>query len=156
MKYQDCKLQWMIELEWWKLNGAESRVVIKWNKNQSWISASEVLDGKKIIEAVIGMRWWVSKSYVQKVVDKVCSIPWIEKSNDFILENYLGGLIKVQVPKLNRNIYSSLSRLEEVVKNAHEYPEFIVNAIMKHFNYTWELKDAIERIKDWTMRAMSS
>lgn len=153
-KYKDCKFQWMVNVWVGALNGCESRVVLAWNKNQSWLSASEIVDGKKIVEAMIWLRWWVSKSYISRIVDKISWMPWIFKDRSIIEEELLAGLVKVQVPKMNRNIYSSLSRLEEVVKNASSYPPFIVNAIKKQYPLKTQEPELIEAIKAGTQKVL--
>ncbi len=146
-KYQDCKLQWMIDLGDGMLNGCESRVVIKWNKNQSGLSASEIVDGKKVIEAMIGLRWWVSKSYIKSVIKNIWELPNIYKNNNSIESEFLKNLIKVPVPKLNRNIFSTTSRLEEVITNASTYPDFIVSAIKKSFFPKLCLEEVVNHVR---------
>lgn len=155
MKYQDCKWQWFVDLGNGVMNGCESRVVIKWNKNQSGLSASEIIDGKKIIDAIIGLRWWVSKSYVKRICKNIKNIPEVYKNIEAIEKDYLDKLIRVAIPKMNRNIYSSKQRLEEIISNASEYPEFILNAIKKSFYPNATIQEITEAVKSWTQEQLA-
>lgn len=130
-KYQDAKTQWKVWVWFGVKNGCEQRTVKKWNKNQSWFSASEIVDGWKVIDAMIWLRWWVSESYVKRIVDNVAMNQEVEKDKDTILQSYLSKYRRVFIPKLNRNIYTSLDRAYEIVENAVEYPVFVVDVLKR-------------------------
>lgn len=154
-KYQDCKFQWMVTLPGWNINGLESRVVVRWNKNQSGLSSSKIIDGKKKISAMIWLRWWVSGSYIQRIVGDISSNEDVKKNTVAIFESIIEKLVKVQIPKRSRNIYSSKIRLEEIIKNTSQYPEFIVNAIRKKFYQGSKVDDIVEAVKNWTQKGLS-
>lgn len=144
-KYKDCKWQWDVEIEPWRINWLEARVVSPWNKNQSWLAASEVIDGSKVIDALIWLRGWVSASYIKRISKNVAMKEWIEKDAKTIEEQYISKLTKVQIPWIKHIIYSSPFRLQEIVQNAKSYPDFVVNAIRKHLGS----RQSIEKIVEW-------
>lgn len=150
-KYKDCKWQWSVEVEPGMINGLEARVVKKWNKNQSWFSASEIIDGGKVLDALIGLRGWVQDSYIKKIAQSVAKKDTILKDAEKIQELYLSKLIKVQIPKKNKKIYSNQFRLLEIIKDAYEYPEFIVNAIRKHIWSKQSIEEIINQTKNGTL-----
>lgn len=154
MKYQDCKFQWMVTLPNGRTNGLESRVVIMWNKNQSGLSSSKIVDGKKIISAMIWLRWWVSERYINRIVNEISLNPDIKKDVSHIFKDFTKKLVGINVPKLGKRIYSSQLRLEEVVKNGYEYPDFIVNAITMKFYPKSSLCEVEKAVKEWTQKAL--
>ena len=156
-KYKDCKFQWSLFSRDGKEFWFESRYVEKWNKNQSWMSNSAIVDGKKLRDAIIWLRWWVSESYLKRIVNNIINDPDILKEGNYILEDFLSWLVKVNVPWLNRNIYSSNWRLSEIIANAHKYPEFIVNAIKKFYKIK-DYSQVISHVKKtvWDQITISS
>jgi len=148
-KYQDWKVQWLVQVRDREYNGCESRVVIKWNRNQSGMSASEIIDWKKIIDAVVWLRWWVSEKYIQKLSENISNHSNIKKTKEVILEDFLKKLLKVTIPRRKTiKIYSTKWRLKDIIKNAEKYPTFIVQAIKSYFNLTKSLEEIISDVKN--------
>lgn len=148
MKYQDCKWQQRY-LVWKSLQvWIEARTVKKWNKNQSWYAASEIVDWEKTIDAMIWLRWWVSRSYIERIANKVAENQNVEKDRNKILESYIKKYRRVYIPWRSRNIYSSVDRMFEIVENAAEYPRFIVDVLIRELGIKdFNVMELIESVK---------
>jgi len=146
-KYQDCKFTGYIETDDHQFIWLESRVTTKRNKNQSGLSCSKVVDGKKIRDAMIWLRWWVSDKYIDRLVETVSKSKKVEKDKGLIKEEYLKNTIRVTIPGLNRKIYSSAWKLEHIIVRAKDYPDYIVDAIRTHMPVKVSRQQIIEDTK---------
>ena len=103
---------------------------------------------------MIWLRWWASKSYIQRIVDSIKEAPEVQKNHKAIFEDIVYRLIPVEVPKKWRSIYSTQERLEEIIENAQEWPRFILQALSKSL-YNWlRLEQIEEAIKEGTQKAL--
>ncbi len=153
-KYQDCKFQWK-----WKTRNQEefffeARYVESWNKNQSGMSNSKIIDWKKLRDAIIWLRWWVSENYLIKILNDIKKDSDIKKNEDCILKELLNWVIRVNIPHFSKKIYSSNWRLSEIIANANDYPDFIVNAIKKEHRFT-NISDIMSYVKKVAWKGIS-
>lgn len=152
-KYKDAKFigRELIQTEQWEETiFIEERVVLSDNKNQSGIASDKVINGKKKILSMVGLRWWVSRSYIRRVVEDTIW-KWVKKQKEKIVDEYIKGMIQINVG--DRVVYTTETRIERILKTVNEYPPHIIQAIRKHSPRLWEAYDIdslIRKVKDET------
>lgn len=137
-KYKDAKWKWPVKNRKWEETWCEWRTVIEWNKNQSWLSNSKIIDWRKKILAMIGMRWWVSENYISRIIKHIKETYNIEKSEERIHDFFIEWLIPVNIVWSNRKVYSTEKTLRRIVKFWENTPDFIARSIAKYTKKTVE------------------
>jgi hypothetical protein len=136
-KYKDCKFVWFIRI-WNSSTWVEWRVTIKWNKNQSWLASNEITNWKKRILSILWLRWWVSDNYIKRVVSHIKE-GWTKKNAEQIHNYYFRLLTQINIPRINKKLYSTIPTMNYIQNNSTNTPNFILDAT----------KREVKNIIDW-------